>query len=295
MDRVYRLAYREYGDPTLPTIVLLMGLGMPSIAWPESLIQTLIRQGLHVIAPDNRDCGESEHGSEKIAFWSVARSVAWYLAGGSVKAPYTVDDMAADVEGLLNQKGLERVHIAGFSLGGMIAQAFALRAPHRTITLSCISTASGNPKTGLGRWNAVRAVLNNCKQEENAERRYKKLVKLVKTIGSPGANYSDAELMRLMQVLKGANVSEETVRRQLMAILAGGNRCRRLRQLVVPTLIIHGEADPLLPIRAGEELAHCIEGAKLCRIRGMGHDLPETFVEEIGCALAQHCYSGVLR
>ena len=98
-----------------------------------------------------------------------------------------------------------------------------------------------------------------------------------------------------MQVLKDGNVTQQSVRRQLMAVLAGGDRRSKLRQLVVPTLVIHGQADPLLPVRAGQELAECIEGAKLLRIAGMGHDLPECFIQTIGLALAKHCYSGVLR
>lgn len=295
MNRTYHLAFREYGDPTLPTIVLLMGLGMPSLAWTEAFIQTLVRQGLHVIAPDNRDSGESEHCKEKISFFTLVRSAVAALFSRTVKAPYDIDDMASDVEALLNQKGIERVHIAGFSLGGMIAQAFALRAPHRTISLTCISTASGNPRMLIGRISAIFGVLSQCTKSENNEIRYKKLVRLLKTIGSPEAPYSQIEIARLFQVLKNANVSEQTVRRQLMAIFASGSRTKQLKQLVMPTLVIHGQKDKLIPIRAAEELTRTIEGAELIRVPGMGHDISEAFAEQIAKAIARHCYSGVLR
>lgn len=295
MQRICRLAFKEYGDRTLPTLVLLMGLGMPSGAWPESLIRLLVQQGLHVITPDNRDCGQSDFCSETVSFWSLVRSVAWYLCGGTVKAPYSIEDMAFDVEALLDEQKLERVHIAGVSLGGMIAQAFAIRAPHRTVSLSCISTATGNPRTGLGQFRAVRSMLKNCSETDDSQTRYKRLTHLLKTIGSPEAHYSNVELARYMQVLKDGNVTQQSVRRQLMAVLAGGDRRSKLRQLVVPTLVIHGQADSLLPVQAGQELAECIEGAKLIRIAGMGHDLPECFIRTIGLALAKHCYSGVLR
>ena len=295
MHRICRLAFKEYGDKTLPTLVLLMGLGMPSGAWPESLIRLLVQQGLHVVTPDNRDCGQSEFCSEKVPFWTLMQSVAWYVFGGTVHAPYSVNDMAMDVENLLNEQRLERVHIAGFSLGGMIAQAFAIRAPHRTISLSCISTATGNPRTGFGQLRAVCSVLKNCSQTEDSQTRYRRLTQLLKTIGSPGVHYSDVELARYMQVLKEGNVTQQSIRRQLMAILAAGDRRSKLRKLVVPTLVIHGQADPLLPVQAGQELAKCVEGAKLMRIAGMGHDLPECFIKPIGQALAKHCYSGALR
>ncbi len=295
MNRTYRLAYKEYGDPTLPTIVLLMGLGMPALAWPEPFIQTLVRQGLHVIAPDNRDCGDSEHCKEKISFFTLLKSGVAAFFGRKVKAPYDIDDMASDVEALLNQKGIERVHIAGFSLGGMIAQSFALRAPHRTISLTCMSTASGNPKMLIGSMSAIFSLLGQCKKIENNDVRYKKLLQLLKVIGSPEVPYSQLEVARLFHVLKNANVTEQTVRRQLMAILAGGSRTKMLQQLVMPTLVIHGQKDRLLPLRAAKELSRTIEGAQLMSIPKMGHDMPEALVETIATAIAQHCYSGVLR
>lgn len=295
MKRTYHLAFKEYGDPTLPTIVLLMGLGMPSLAWSETFIRTLVRQGLHVIAPDNRDAGESEHCVEKIAFFTLIRSAVAAFFGRTVKAPYDIDDMASDVEALLNEKGIERVHIAGFSLGGMIAQSFALRAPHRTISLTCVSTASGNPRMLLGSVRATLGVLSQCREAESNEVRYKKFLSLLKSIGSPEERYSQLEIARLFQVLKNANVSEQTVRRQLMAIFASGSRIKQLKQLVVPTLVIHGKKDRLIPIRAAEELTRTIEGAQLMSVPTMGHDIPESLAERIASAIAKHCYSGVLR
>ena len=272
-----------------------MGLGMPALAWPETLIQALVRQGLHVIAPDNRDCGESEHCEEKISFFSLVKSAISALFGRATKAPYDIDDMASDVEALLNRKRLERVHIAGFSLGGMIAQAFALRAPHRTISLTCISTASGNPRMLLGSLRAVFSVLSQCRSAQDNEIRYRKLNQLLKIIGSPKESHSQAEVNRLFQVLKNANVSEQTIRRQLMAIFAGGSRARQLKQLVIPTLVIHGENDRLIPVCAADELGCAIEGAQVMHIPEMGHDIPEALIEKIATMMARHCYSGVLR
>lgn len=295
MNRTYHLAYREYGDPTLPTIVLLMGLGMPSLVWSELFIRTLVRQGLHVIAPDNRDSGESEHCDEELSFFTLIRSATAALFGRPVKAPYDIDDMASDIEALLNEKGIERVHIAGFSLGGMIAQAFALRAPHRTISLTCMSTASGNPRMLLGSVRAIFGVLKQCQPAQSDEIRRKNLLSLLKSIGSPEEDYSQVEIARLFQVLKNANVSEQTVRRQLMAIFASGSRTRQLKQLVMPTLVIHGKKDRLIPFRAAEELARTIEGAQLMSVPTMGHDIPESLAETVALAVAKHCYSGVLR
>ncbi len=288
------LSYRTFGDARLPPLVLLMGLGMPAVAWPPEFLEKLVRKGLYVITPDNRDSGASSIFTEEIGIPKMLSSVARYVAGGTVQAGYRLEDMAADVEELLNALGVERAHIAGISMGGMIAQVFATRAPHRTITLTCISSATGNPRTGLGNLKAVYAVLQPPKAfDDDSLRKYYR--ELMQSIGTKGSDYPDALLNEIIAVNKKHQVPQSAQMRQLMAILASGDRRRQLRQLTVPTLVIHGRADPLLPFRAGKEIAECIESSTLHPIDVMGHDLPMNKLEEIAETIAKHCYSGVLR
>ena len=135
LTRRGRFGCYVYGDPTMPPLVLLMGLGMNSASWPEPFLTRLVRKGLFIIAPDNRDSGASMLGTESVTKTRMFASIAKYIAGGSVHADYRLEDMADDTESVLDELGIERVHVAGISMGGMIAQVFACRAPH-----ACVQT-----------------------------------------------------------------------------------------------------------------------------------------------------------
>ena len=156
MDALYyngfKLAYRRYGASDAPAVVLIMGLGMSSAAWPTSLIAHLVREGFQVITPDNRDCGESSRCTDmKADGRNVASAVAQALLRRKVTSAYALEDMALDVERLLNHLSIRRAHIVGISMGGMIAQVAAVQSPNRVASLTSIASASGNPRTGFGR------------------------------------------------------------------------------------------------------------------------------------------------
>ena len=164
MDALYyngfKLAYRRYGASDAPAVVLIMGLGMSSAAWPTSLIAHLVREGFQVITPDNRDCGESSRCTDmKADGRNVASAVAQALLRRKVTSAYALEDMALDVERLLNHLSIRRAHIVGISMGGMIAQVAAVQSPNRVASLTSIASASGNPRTGFGRLNAVWTLL----------------------------------------------------------------------------------------------------------------------------------------
>ena len=155
MDALYyngfKLAYRRYGASDAPAVVLIMGLGMSSVAWPTSLIAHLVREGFQVITPDNRDCGESSRCTDmKADGRDVASAVAQALLRRKVMSAYALEDMALDVERLLNHLSIRRAHIVGISMGGMIAQVAAVQSPNRVASLTSIASASGNPRTGFG-------------------------------------------------------------------------------------------------------------------------------------------------
>lgn len=160
----FRYAYRRFGDPEAPAIILLMGLGMSMDAWPESLISGLLAEGFQVITPDNRDSGDSTHMVDwHVSRTEVFRAIARALLRLRVQGEYGLEDMALDLERLLDALGIRRAHVCGISLGGMIGQVFACQCPNRTATLTSISSAVGNPRTGFGRCELLQRYLRTMK------------------------------------------------------------------------------------------------------------------------------------
>ena len=295
VNKTIRISHYSYGDASLPTLILIMGLGMPAAAWPMRLIQELVRKGLHVVTLDNRDSGRSDICQDEMSSLKVMGAIARYVAGGSVSAPYRLEDMASDVERVMDELGIARAHVAGISMGGMIAQVLATTAPHRVTTLTCLSSATGNPRTGLGKLSAIKAILmppGNVETEEGLREHYRNTMK---AIGTRDNEYDNQDIDRVIAVLREHPVPIQATERQLMAILASGDRRQQLRQLSVPTLVIHGREDPLLPISAGREIMAAIPGAKMMEIERMGHDLPDFAIDQVAEAIAAHCYAAAIR
>ena len=293
MKDIARLASTHHGDPHFPTILLLPGLGMPASLWPKAFIEGLVQEGLHVLAPDNRDSGASERGKGEVSRSQVLFSTVRYLMGGKVEAPYRLEDMAWDAEALLDALGIDRVHVVGISMGGMVAQVLAARAPHRVSSLTIISSASGNPRTGLGKMDAVMSILTPVAVPESIGGSGEKgrFERLVRALAGKSRRFEPGEAEAMASLYAEAAPEPEAVGRQLMAILASGDRRRELAQLAVPTLVVHGTEDPLLPYKAAEELAGCIQGARLLPIPGMGHEIAPEAVGTIVRAIADMVYS----
>ncbi len=268
------LDYESFGDPAAPAMLLVMGLGMPGLAWPDEFVDALVAARFRVIRFDNRDCGHSTklRGAPQPSVpWAIARA----LLRLPVHAPYTLDDMAADTAGLLDALGIERAHVVGASLGGMIAQVFAARHPARAASLVSIMSTTGNPhpRVAFGHPRALRAILSRPRDPGDVNRVVDHLVHVFGVIGSPGFR-TDRELLRdrLERVARRGWYPAGAMR-QLLAILASGDRRPLLARIAVPTLVIHGRDDPLVPLAAGEDTARAIRGARLEVIDGMGHDL----------------------
>ena len=285
----FRYAYQRWGDADAPAVVLLMGLGLPKEAWPETLVSGLLAEGFQVIAPDNRDAG----ASSRMTGWQVSgadvfSAIVRTVLKRPVSGGYALEDMALDLERLLDHLGIRRAHIAGISMGGMIAQVFASQCPNRAATLTSISSAVGNPRTGLGKLRAIAAVsaMRPDDGPEAAARHYKRILK---TLAGPKYPPSEAELLEAVK-LKIAYDAIAT-RRQLVALLASGDRTRQVRELRTPTLVIHGKDDPLLPFRAGEETASLVRGAKLIAVEGLGHQLAPALMESYAKWIAAHCHA----
>lgn len=262
----------DQGPPTGDPLLLVMGLGMQLTAWPEPFVQMLVSRGFRVIRLDNRDAGLSA-GFDHAGVPNVPMAAMRYTLRLPVTAPYGIADMAADAVGVLDALGIQRAHICGASLGGMVAQHVAARHAQRVKSLALIMTTSGArhlPQPSL----RVRAALLSRPSGRDAEAVVKHMEGLMSVIGSPAFPPEPAvQRERLHGMVKRAWRPKGTVR-QLVAVAADGDRSALLAQIQAPTRVIHGEADPLVPVAAGRDLLSRIAGAQGDFIPGMGHDLP---------------------
>ncbi|GAB3867532.1 alpha/beta hydrolase [Nocardioides maradonensis] len=275
------LAYETFGSPDDPTLVLVMGLATQMIGWHEEFCALIAEQGFHVVRFDNRDIGLSTH----LAGLGVPDLSPLFLGQRLTEAPYLLADMADDTVALLDALGVDRAHVVGASMGGMIAQEIALRHPDRTATLTSIMSTPA-PEIGPPRPEAMAALLSPppTTEDEAAERS----VEVYSVIGSPGFPL-DTEGLRARgrEAFRRAN-DPAGVARQLAAIQVSGSRTERLADLAVPTLVIHGEDDPLVQVDGGRTTAKAIPGARLVTYPGMGHDLPRALWPDIVSEIVEH-------
>ena len=285
-----QIAYEVHGDESAPPVLLVMGLGMPLMAWPKSFIEGLVRQGLRVITFDNRDSGYSTKISENVSKFKILMAISRTLARKHVSAPYSLEDMAADAEAVLDTLEVRRAHVLGVSMGGMIAQVMALNYPQRVASLISVMSASGNPSTGLGSFNAIRTLLKKPAHEDDVESVARYFKAMFKVIGSPQGSYDEGLIRGVAKSVVQSGYQFSAASRQLLAILASGDRSKTLCRIIAPTLVIHGRSDPLLPFKAGEEVARNIPNSRMLGIDGMGHDLPDRVIEQIVREVAKHCH-----
>ncbi|HPA90096.1 MAG TPA: alpha/beta hydrolase, partial [Quisquiliibacterium sp.] len=276
------------GDP-LP-ILLIMGLGMQLTAWPAPLVEGLNALGHAVIRFDNRDVGLSTRRAE----WGRPNLVAMALRqaiGLPVHATYTLDDMAADTVGLLDALGVARAHVLGVSMGGMIGQLLAARHGDRVASFTCVMSSSGARYLPGPTARARRALLSRPRDPHDHDALVDHFVQVYRAIGSPGYPTPEPQLREHIAVGIRRAVHPLGFVRQLAAIAASGDRSRLLRDITAPTTILHGRADPLVPVAAAHDLARKIPGAELRIVDGMGHDLPDpllpTIVEAVRDTIAR--------
>jgi pimeloyl-ACP methyl ester carboxylesterase len=274
------IAYDTFGDPADPALLLVMGLGMQLIHWEPELCELLAERGFQVIRFDNRDVGHSTKVEGPVP-------KAWQalLATGGA-ASYTLDDMADDAAGVLDAVGAEKAHLAGASLGGMIAQTLAARHPERVLSLASIMSTTGNRWAGMPRLKALGLLMRRPPRERDRYVEY--FARTFDVIGSPGFPRDEARIRARAAEAYDRCYYPVGVARQLAAIGASGNRTPALRRLDVPTVVIHGTDDPLIPIRGGRATARAIPGAELVEIPGMGHDLPPGVWPRVVDAIARN-------
>jgi pimeloyl-ACP methyl ester carboxylesterase len=280
------IEYDDHGDSAAPPILLVMGLGAQMTLWPQELVDALVERGFRVIRYDNRDIGLS-HKFEGAKAPGMAKLFLLSKFGFKPRVPYTLADMATDGIGLLDALGIDKAHIVGASMGGMIAQHMAFSHPERVLSLTSIMSTTGNRKLPGGTREAI-GVLTKRPASMDEDVLVEHGLKVARAIGSPGYRLDDDKVRERTRALLKRSFYPAGMPRQFAAIVADGDRRERLRAVKAPTLVIHGEADPLVPLPGGQDTAASIAGAKLKTIPGMGHDLPLELVDEIADAVAEH-------
>jgi pimeloyl-ACP methyl ester carboxylesterase len=265
------LCYQEFGEPAHPPVVLIMGMGAQMVGWDEDFCEQLAQRGLRVIRFDNRDAGKSTRFDRAgVPDVMAALTRAWLRK--PVDAPYRLSDMAGDVAGLMDVLGIDKAHLVGASMGGTIAQTLAIEQAHRVRSLTSVMSTTGDPALPSPGYAVLSTIFKPAPRDL--------------------AGYTE-HYVATWKHLRGGTLPEEEARdraraalnharglcpdggaRQLVAILASGSRRQALRQVNLPTLVIHGDADPLVPLAGGIDTARSIPGAEMMVLEGMGHTLP---------------------
>jgi pimeloyl-ACP methyl ester carboxylesterase len=264
------LCYDTFGDPDDPTLLLIVGLGQQLIWWEEEFCLGFVDRGFHVVRYDNRDCGLSTKIDAPVDVLDVFGQLA---AGGPVDVPYLLSDLAADSVALLDHLGVEQAHVAGMSMGGMIAQTLAIEHRERISSMTSIMSTTGDPDVGQPSPEALEALTANLATELDRETAVARSVAQSRI--THGAVYFDEELVaaRAGEAYDRC-YSPDGSNRQLAAVVASGSRSDALRSVDVPALVIHGGLDALIDPSGGERTAEVIPGAELLVIDDMGHSVP---------------------
>ena len=277
------IEYEQYGSGE--PLLLIMGLGGQLTDWPEGFPQDLAAEGFQVTIFDNRDIGLSTEFDWEPP--SQFRAVLGTLAKRPPQAGYLLSDMAGDAAGLLDALGIDDAHVVGISMGGMIAQLVGINHPERLLSLTSVMSTTGNPSLPMAEKHAMEALVarpNSLDEEDLVAHG----LNIARNIGSPGYPL-DPERVRERTISSvRRSVYPPGLPRQLAAIIDDGCRRSRLASVTAPTLVLHGEDDPLVKLAGGEDTANHISGAKLVTFPGWGHDLPLDLVEPLANEVAKH-------
>jgi pimeloyl-ACP methyl ester carboxylesterase len=265
------LAYEQFGEPGGRPLLLIMGLGGQMVAWDDRFCRLFVDRGFHVTRFDNRDIGCSTH-------LTGSPDLAAALRGDRTQAPYLVSDMADDTAGLLDGLGLDSAHVVGISMGGMIAQALAIAHPGRVRSLTSIMSTP-DPALSPPTRQASAALLHP--PPTTRDEAVTMALADWRVIGSPGFPFEEARIRRVAEVSWDRDHDPAGRLRQLVAILCSPSRVADLGRVGVPTLVIHGEEDPLVTPPGGEATARAVPGATYLTYAGMGHQIPEPLWVEV--------------
>jgi pimeloyl-ACP methyl ester carboxylesterase len=279
------IVYDTFGEASAPPMLLIMGLGQPMITWDEEFCAALAAQGYWVIRFDNRDAGQSTHLDEA-GVPDLPALMQAIAQGQAAQAPYTLRDMAADAVGLLDALGIESAHVVGASLGGMIAQEMAIHHPDRVRTLTSIMSTTGAPDLPPSKPEAMAILL--APPPMDREGYIESSVGISRVLNGPVLPLDEEFLRASAGRIYDHGLSPAGTARQFAAVLTSGSRREALRSVGVPTLVIHGDADPLVPVEGGIDTAESVPGAALMVVEGMGHHIPVAVAPRIVGAIVRH-------
>jgi len=262
------IAYQRLGNRDAPIVLLIMGIAAQSIAWPDAFCHALADRGLQLIRFDNRDIGLSTHLTD-----APPPDLPATLAGDLSSVSYTLSDMAADAVGLMDALGFNSAHVVGASMGGAIAQTMAIEHPSHVRSLTSIMSTTGDMAVGQASPTVLRDVFGGP-PAVTREDVVQQTLRVLRAIGSPGYPGDEREAAARAGRAYDRGYDPIGIARQAIASVASGNRTERLRNLDVPTLVIHGLADRMCDVSGGRATAEAVPGADLVLIEGMGHDLP---------------------
>lgn len=280
VGRGIELCCETFGDRADPPLLLIMGLGMQMVHWPLPLIAQLVERGHFVVRFDNRDRGRSTHTA------TPPPSRVRLLTRRFGPDQYTLEDMALDTVGLLDALELDAAHLVGVSMGGMIAQTVAATRPRRVRSLTSIMSTTGSRRAGQPKPHILPALLKPAPREREAWVEH--MLGVLTAIGAPGDVLDTPEGRAFLADTHDRDPDVRGTGRQLAAILASGDRTKRLGTITAPTLVIHGDKDPLITPSGGRATAKAIPGARLMLVPGMGHGLPERLWTQLVDAIAAH-------
>ena len=266
-----QIEYETFGEPSGRPLLLIIGLGGQMIDWDDDLCKDLAERGHYVIRYDNRDVGLSTK-FEEAGVPDLMEIMGKLMQGEKVKPPYTMEDMADDAIGLLDALGIQKAHICGMSMGGMIAQTIAVRHPSRVLSLISIYSTTGNPAVPQAKPEVFELLAAPPPEEREAFIEH--MLGVFKTIAGPGFPVDEEWTRNNIAESYDRSFYPQGTVRQLVAILTQENRVPALAKVARPTLVVHGTSDPLVSVEGGKDTANAIPGAELILIEGMGHDLP---------------------
>jgi proline iminopeptidase len=284
-----RIAFDTAGDPKAVPLLLVSGLGLQMTAWPDGFVEGLVELGFYVIRFDNRDTGLStkfEHaGTPNLGLAWLKSLLHW-----PIRPPYTLEDMADDAVGVLSALGVARAHVVGVSMGGMIGQLMAARSPSRVLSLTSIMSSSGRRGLPGPAPEVRRALVRRPRPDADVDAMIDQGVRLLQAIASPTYPTPEKQLRRRVARALRRNCCPGGAARQALAVAASGDRTPQLRTIAAPTLVIHGAADPMVPLACGQDTAQAIPNARLEVIEGMGHDLPAQLMERLLALIDAHAH-----
>ena len=280
VGRGITLCFETFGEPASPPALLVMGLGMQMLGWHEDFCQALADRGFYVVRFDNRDAGRSTHVR------GAPPTIPQLLRRSRSAAHYTLGDMAEDSARLLDELGLAPAHVIGASMGGMIAQTLAAHTPQKVSSLVSIMSSTGRLSSGQPNLRVYPVLLRRPPVGQAAFVSH--VERSFAAFGSRGLPRDEGDIREIAMRSYERDRDPAGVGRQLAAIIASGDRTRELHSIRAPTLVVHGTVDPLVAPSGGRATARAIPGAKLLRIKGMGHDLPRVIWPRLVDAIAEN-------